>query len=116
MTEPVDYDGIQLVRRNFSSEDDQKYKAGSKVMTQHIQHLTERKKQPADAVERYVVIDFETTGLDMEEDKIIEFGAVRVVGGQVEETFSTLEFVLSADKWKKHFPHWFAAKSLFLRT
>lgn len=59
-------------------------------MTQHIQHLTERKKQPADAVERYVVIDFETTGLDMEEDKIIEFGAVRVVGGQVEETFSTL--------------------------
>ncbi|HOO32500.1 MAG TPA: PolC-type DNA polymerase III [Thermotogota bacterium] len=38
----------------------------------------------------YVVFDFETTGLSPLNDEIIEFGAVKVVNGEVTETFSEL--------------------------
>ena len=38
----------------------------------------------------YVAIDFETTGLDPNEDEIIEFAAVRVEGGNVVDTFTSL--------------------------
>ena len=40
--------------------------------------------------ERFVAIDFETTGLDSRTDSIIEFGAARVVGGKVTATFLRL--------------------------
>lgn len=39
---------------------------------------------------RYVVIDFETTGLKPAKDEIIEMAAVRVVNGKITETFSQL--------------------------
>lgn len=42
------------------------------------------------AVMSYTAIDLETTGLDPKQDKIIEIGAVKVVQGQVRETYSTL--------------------------
>ena len=38
----------------------------------------------------YVAIDFETTGLDSESDKIIEVAAVRFEGGEVSDSFSSL--------------------------
>ncbi|MBI2193388.1 MAG: hypothetical protein HYU36_15545 [Planctomycetes bacterium] len=38
----------------------------------------------------FCVIDLETTGLDAERDEIIEFGAVRVRGGKLVESFSEL--------------------------
>lgn len=37
----------------------------------------------------YVAIDLETTGLEPKHDKIIEIGAVRVIGGEIRQTFST---------------------------
>ena len=37
----------------------------------------------------YVVFDLETTGLDVEKDKIVEIGALRVRNGQITEEFST---------------------------
>ena len=40
--------------------------------------------------ETYVVVDLETTGLDPERDQIIEIGALEVVQGKRERTFSTL--------------------------
>ena len=39
---------------------------------------------------RFVVFDFETTGLSSATDKIIEIGAVRIENGDIKETFSTL--------------------------
>lgn len=41
-------------------------------------------------LERYVVIDFETTGLKPVQDEIIEMAAIRVVNGRITETFSQL--------------------------
>lgn len=40
--------------------------------------------------DNYVAVDLETTGLNPSDEEIIEFAAVRVVNGQVAETFSSL--------------------------
>ena len=40
-------------------------------------------------MDSYVSIDLETTGLNPKTDKIIEIGAVKVVGGEIKERFST---------------------------
>lgn len=41
-------------------------------------------------INTYVAIDLETTGTNPSEDRIIEVGAVRVINGEVKDTFSTL--------------------------
>ncbi|MFT4107193.1 MAG: 3'-5' exonuclease [Lacrimispora sp.] len=40
-------------------------------------------------VSSYIAVDLETTGLDPKHDKIIEIGAVRVLDGQIRETYET---------------------------
>lgn len=87
--EPVDFDGIKLVRRNIRSTDDKKYKENSKAVTNHINRLSQIKSKSWDNYERYVVIDIETTGLN-DEDQIIEIGAVLVVNGEINGKFSVL--------------------------
>lgn len=47
-------------------------------------------KRLAGYVPDYVVFDLETTGISIYKDEIIEISAVRVRGGEVKETFSTL--------------------------
>lgn len=39
--------------------------------------------------DRFVVFDLETTGLSPVKDKIVEIGAVKIVGGQITDRFST---------------------------
>ena len=87
--EPVDHDGIKLVRRNYPSNDDAKYKQQSKAMQQHIDRLAQRKKKAPGNAGNYVVIDIETTGLE-QTDRMIEIGAVRITDGHPEETFAVL--------------------------
>lgn len=41
-------------------------------------------------VNSYLAVDLETTGLDPKREKIIEIGALRVLDGQVQDTFHTL--------------------------
>lgn len=48
------------------------------------------RRQEVVAMETYVSIDLETTGLNPKTDKIIEIGAVKVVQGKITGTFSTL--------------------------
>lgn len=40
-------------------------------------------------LENYVVVDLETTGLAPASDRILEIGAVKVIGGEVKDTFCT---------------------------
>lgn len=41
----------------------------------------------------YVVIDLETTGLDENEDEIVEFGAIRIVNGQIIDKFQCIVLI-----------------------
>lgn len=87
--EPVDFDGVKLVRRNTQSIDDKKYKENSKAVQNHINRLSQIKKKSEDNYERYVIVDIETTGLN-DEDQIIEIGAILVVNGEINSKFSVL--------------------------
>lgn len=87
--EPVDFDGVKLVRRNIHSSDDKKYKESSKAVTNHINRLSQIKSRSSDNYERYVVVDIETTGLN-DEDDIIEIGALLIVNGEIKSKFFVL--------------------------
>ena len=49
--------------------------------------ITDSKGQSLD--ETFVVFDLETTGFSPDKNKIIEIGAVKVVGGVITDRFST---------------------------
>ena len=86
--EPTDYDGIKLVRRvlpGISKNEPEQLK----VVQQRINHNLQRKKKSAYDLDKYVVIDVETTGL-RDTDKIIEIGALKVEDGTIVEEFSVL--------------------------
>lgn len=87
--EPIDFDGVKLVRRNYISSDDRKYKETSKAQANHINRLAQRKNTQSENTGCYAVIDIETTGLK-EDDEIIELGAVLVENGEVIRTFSAI--------------------------
>lgn len=87
--EPVDFDGIKLVRRNLHVSDNEKSRQLSRAAVQHMNRLSQRKKKPSQNNENYVVIDIETTGLQAL-DEIIELGAVQVSGGNIIASFSAL--------------------------
>ena len=96
--EPVDYDGIKLVRRPAprapgASGTEKKEllapgfsKAAHRQMARHAAGGAAKRKALTD----YCAFDLETTGLDSDCDRIIEFGAVRVRDGTPGETFSVL--------------------------
>ena len=89
--EPVDYDGIRLVRRNYPKSEDDTYRKHAKAAVRHMlkmQKYSDSRKN-GEKKERYAVIDMETTGLQ-ETDQIIEFGALIVENGAVSDQFSML--------------------------
>lgn len=86
--EPVDYDGIKLIKRRVTKCDDENV-IRPKAMTNHINRLSEKKQKSSGVSDTYTVIDIETTGLNPD-DEIIELGAVTVENGSVAETYSVL--------------------------
>ncbi|NCB48434.1 MAG: hypothetical protein EOM55_02240 [Clostridia bacterium] len=63
------------------------------------QSLFEEKHLSAEILNNsYVVYDFETTGIDFNTEEIIEIGALKIVGGEYREVFTTLV------KPSKHIP------------
>lgn len=86
--EPVDYDGIKLIKRRVTKNDDESA-IHPKALTNHINRLSEKKQKSSVVSDAYTVIDIETNGLDPD-DEIIELGAVTVENGAVAETYSAL--------------------------
>lgn len=86
--EPLDYDGIKLIKRRVTKSDDENV-IRPKAMTNHINRLSEKKQKSSGVSDTYTVIDIETTGLNPD-DEIIELGAVTVENGSVAETYSVL--------------------------
>lgn len=97
--EPVDLDGIKLMRRPLpaarksdGTEKEEQRHQGAKSRAEQL-YMAERmaksraKKQ---FQEGYVVLDIETTGTSLEKDEIIEIGALKVESGAVTEEFSML--------------------------
>ena len=95
--EPVDLDGIKLMRRPLpaarksdGAEKEEQRHQGAKSREEQL-YMAERmakaraKKQ---FQEGYVVLDIETTGTSLEKDEIIEIGALKVESGAVTEEFS----------------------------
>lgn len=70
---PVDYEGLKLIIR----KNDELRKGGEEVKKVSIP-------------DKYVVLDIETTGLDVNNDKILEIGAIKVKNGKTDESFQTI--------------------------
>ena len=89
--EPVDYDGIKLVRRNYPNREDDAYRKQSKAAIRHMLHQKQRAAAHPDSAsaDRYAVIDIETTGLQ-DSDAIIELGALIIENGEPQRSFSAL--------------------------
>lgn len=92
--EPVDYDGIKLMRRPAHKPAAERGENGAPGFSRaakmqkinRIEAARQRKRQ----AENYVVIDVETTGLSPQDCNIIEIGALKVVEGEVKGELSLL--------------------------
>ncbi|MBU5434219.1 type I-E CRISPR-associated endoribonuclease Cas2e [Pseudoflavonifractor sp. MSJ-37] len=90
--QPVDFEGLTLMRRPITTrppEDGQRRPPSKAAVSQMVQGKQAARARK-EAREGYVVIDIETTGLDAEQDEILELGAVRVISHKIAESFSAL--------------------------
>ncbi len=94
--EPVDFDGIKLMRRPFPEkrnvQNDVTERKESKSRAERFLIADRMKRAQAKKhfQEGYVVLDVETTGTSLHSDEIIEIGALRVEAGIPTKEFSTL--------------------------
>lgn len=90
--EPVDFDGIKLMRRpavnmDIENDRDETESKASKAQRLNNINIARNKKMMSDD---YVVIDVETTGMSAVGDSLIEVAALRIKNGKAVEEFSKL--------------------------
>ena len=93
--EPVDFDGITLMRRPSAQalQSDDKRPPVAPSDAEKLRLALKRQaggRAQAGALSEYCVIDLETTGLSAAEAQIIEMAAIHVRGGDICDTFSRL--------------------------
>lgn len=86
--EPVDYDGIRLVKRNFEDRSEREYKNHSKAAVNHMLRKAQQNRSSDDGI-NYTIIDIETTGLS-DDAEIIELAALRIRDKIIAESISYL--------------------------
>lgn len=97
--EPVDFDGIKLMRRPLPTartvKSSEKETQGVKSRAEQLYIADRMAKARSRKMfqEGYVVLDIETTGTSLEKDEIIEIGALKVESGNVAEEFSMLAWI-----------------------
>lgn len=84
---PVDYEGITLMKKPFavkSGEESSFLQPGFSKAAKYekLKHLKTGKE-----VQEYVIVDVETTGLDYNQDKIIEVGLLKIGRDGIKEQF-----------------------------
>ncbi len=89
--EPVDFDGITLMRRPAQATMAEQPNSAPTLMRAEQRMLAQRNaSRPMRTMENYVVIDLETTGLSAAHDDVIELAALRVREGNKTDTFERL--------------------------
>ena len=92
--EPVDFDGIKLIRRKLSTRHEVRSPvartSGSKPSEMTGMNPTRGLFDNTEDHPDYTVIDLETTGLNKSEDEIVEIAALRVRNGVEEKSFQRL--------------------------
>lgn len=94
---PVDYDGIKLMLRPLQNTEFQQPiqpgfgKASSNIyLKRNIPLAFSKGEYSMFFANSYVVLDFETTGLDSERGRIIEIGALLITNGRIEDRYDSL--------------------------
>ena len=92
--EPVDFDGIKLIRRKLSTRHEVRSPvartSGSKPSETTGMNPTRGLFDNTEDHPDYTVIDLETTGLNKSENEIVEIAALRVRNGVEEKSFQRL--------------------------
>lgn len=91
----VDFDGIPLVlipNAKISSDNHPKLGYSNAAKSRKIKRYSSYKEPQANSLKPYVVIDIETDGLDEKKNTIIEIGAVKFNGQQVEEFNALIKY------------------------
>ncbi|SRR5574344_688915 len=85
---PVDYDGLKLIMRPLPKE---VCKRKSKTVVRAAVKL--KRSEPEQKFfepDEYIVLDIETTGLDRINDRIIEFGGIKITNGKITDSLNML--------------------------
>jgi CRISPR-associated protein Cas2 len=92
--EPIDFDGLKLIMRpspsRLSSIGQLKSGYSKAAGMRKVKQINKAKNHRKELLENYVVIDIETTGLSVNNDEIIEIGALIVKNNIVAEKFQSL--------------------------
>lgn len=89
----ISFDGIPLVMIPKEQEkNDEFLERGYSKAAKFRKAKKYGSKQKVQTTKRYVVIDIETDGLNSKENRIIEIGAVKIVGEEVENFQSLLQY------------------------
>jgi len=92
--QPIDFDGLKLMLRPVASHafGTANIKSGnSDAARMHMaREMAGKPRRRVPILERYAVIDVETTGLSPAQDEIIEIGALIVCAGEIESEFQAL--------------------------
>lgn len=86
--EPVDYDGIRLVRRNYEDRSDSEYQKHSKAAVNRMMRRSQQNRSADEGI-NYTIIDVETTGLS-DDSEIIEMAALRIRDNEIAESVELL--------------------------
>lgn len=88
--QPMDYDGITLMKRPIEthiSHGSSGLKQGFSKASKYRMMQTGTKQKKED---QYIILDLETTGLDVKKDSILEIGALKIKEGDIVDSFSCL--------------------------